>query len=192
MPKVDLFYLKSTKELYAYSTNEKLVSKFKKERNMKLFYHNREKIPEVAFKAFMSKHKKAETVVIEKTVVVHDTLYVQQIAQIEENFNAAKFKQGKSELSVEAQFILHDLAKVLAQNPDLKLRVEGHTSAEGDAMVNQKLSEARAQAAITFLIEHEGIDASRLEAVGFGSSKLKDAENPMSEVNRRTEFKIIK
>ena len=142
--------------------------------------------------AFMSKHKKAETVVIEKTVVVHDTLYVQQIAQIEENFNAAKFEQGKSELSVEAQFILHDLAKVLAQNPDLKLRVEGHTSAEGDAMVNQKLSEARAQAAITFLIEHEGIDASRLEAVGFGSSKLKDAENPMSEVNRRTEFKIIK
>ena len=142
--------------------------------------------------AFMSKHKKAETVVIEKTVVVHDTLYVQQIAQIEENFNAAKFKQGKSELSVEAQFILHDLAKVLAQNPDLKLRVEGHTSAEGDAMVNQKLSEARAQAAINFLIDHEGIDASRLEAVGFGSSKLKDTENPMSEVNRRTEFKIIK
>ena len=142
--------------------------------------------------AFMSKHKKAETVVIEKTVVVHDTLYVQQIAQIEENFNAAKFKQGKSELSVEAQFILHDLAKVLAQNPDLKLRVEGHTSAEGDAMVNQKLSEARAQAAINFLIDHEGIDASRLEALGFGSSKLKDAENPMSEVNRRTEFKIIK
>lgn len=142
--------------------------------------------------AFLSMHKGAKTVVIEKTVVVHDTLYVQQIAQIEENFNAAKFKQGKSELSVEAQFILHDLAKVLAQNPDLKLRVEGHTSAEGDATVNQKLSEARAQAAVTFLVDHEGIDASRLEAVGFGSSKLKDAENPMSEVNRRTEFKIIK
>ena len=142
--------------------------------------------------AFLSMNKGAKTVVIEKTVVVHDTLYVQQIAQIEENFNAAKFKQGKSDLSVEAQFILHDLAKVLAQNPDLKLRVEGHTSAEGDATVNQKLSEARAQAAINFLVDHEGIDASRLEAVGFGSSKLKDAENPMSEVNRRTEFEIIK
>ena len=141
--------------------------------------------------AFMSKHKKAETVVIEKTVVVHDTLYVQQIAQIEENFNAAKFKQGKSELSVEAQFILHDLAKVLAQNPDLKLRVEGHTSAEGDAMVNQKLSEARAQAAVTFLIDHEGVDAARLEAVGFGSSKLKNKENPMHPENRRTEFIIV-
>ena len=142
--------------------------------------------------AFLSMNKGAKTVVIEKTVVVHDTLYVQQIAQIEENFNAAKFKQGKSDLSVEAQFILHDLAKVLVQNPDLKLRVEGHTSAEGDATVNQKLSEARAQAAVNFLVDHEGIDASRLEAVGFGSSKLKDTENPMSEVNRRTEFKIIK
>lgn len=142
--------------------------------------------------AFLSMNKGAKTVVIEKTVVVHDTLYVQQIAQIEENFNAAKFKQGKSDLSVEAQFILHDLAKVLVQNPDLKLRVEGHTSAEGDATVNQKLSEARAQAAINFLVDHEGIDASRLEAVGFGSSKLKDTKNPMSEVNRRTEFKIIK
>ena len=141
--------------------------------------------------AFLSMHKGAKTVVIEKTVVVHDTLYVQQIAQIEENFNAAKFKQGKSELSVEAQFILHDLAKVLAQNPDLKLRVEGHTSAEGDAMVNQKLSEARAQAAVTFLIDHEGIDASRLEAVGFGSSKLKNKENPMHPENRRTEFIIV-
>lgn len=140
----------------------------------------------------MGRHKSTETVVVEKTVVVHDTLYVQQIAQIEENFNAAKFEQGKSELSVEAQFILHDLAKVLAQNPDLKLRLEGHTSAEGDASVNQKLSEARAQAAVTFLVDHEGIDASRLEAVGFGSSKLKDPENPKSEVNRRTEFEIIK
>lgn len=140
----------------------------------------------------MGRHKSTETVVVEKTVVVHDTLYVQQIAQIEDNFNAAKFEQGKSELSVEAQFILHDLAKVLAQNPDLKLRLEGHTSAEGDAAVNQKLSEARAQAAVTFLVDHEGIDASRLKAVGFGSSKLKDPENPMSEVNRRTEFEIIK
>lgn len=139
-----------------------------------------------------SKTKNAETVVIEKTVVVHDTLYVQQIAQIEDNFNAAKFEQGKSELSVEAQFILHDLAKVLAQNPDLKLRLEGHTSAEGDAALNQRLSEARAQAAVTFLVDHEGINASRLEAVGFGSSKLKDPENPMSDVNRRTEFEIIK
>ncbi|MDE6394741.1 MAG: OmpA family protein, partial [Duncaniella sp.] len=56
---------------------------------------------------------------------------------------------------------------------------------------NQKLSEARAQAAVDFLVNKEGIDASRLEAVGKGSSEPKDPENPTSDVNRRTEFEIL-
>lgn len=64
-------------------------------------------------------------------------------------------------------------------------------NAEGNADLNQKLSEARAQAAVTFLVEHGGIDANRLEAVSFGSSKPKNADNPMAPENRRTEFEII-
>ena len=87
--------------------------------------------------------------------------------------------------------MLHDLAKVLEKNPELRLRLEGHTSAEGDAAVNQKLSEARAQAAVTFLVEHEGIDAARLEAVGKGSSELKNTADPMAAENRRTEFIVL-
>jgi outer membrane protein OmpA-like peptidoglycan-associated protein len=75
--------------------------------------------------------------------------------------------------------------------PEMRLRIEGHTSAEGNADLNQKLSEARAQAAVTFLIEHGGIDANRLEAAGFGSSKPKNPDNPMAPENRRTEFEII-
>ena len=125
-----------------------------------------------------------------KTVV--DTVYVQQLEQIEENYNAAEFKQGKAELSEDAKFVLQDLAKLMNSYPELKLRIEGHTSAEGDAATNQKLSEDRAQAAVTFLVEHEGVDASRLEAAGFGSSKLKNADDPKAPENRRTEFEIIK
>lgn len=144
-------------------------------------------------------HKEPETIVVRDTVVqkekviveVHDTLYVEQLAEIEDNFNAAEFKKGKSDLSRDAEFVLHDLAKLMKQYPEMKLRIEGHTSAEGDASFNQKLSEARAQAAVTFLVEHEGIDASRLQAEGFGSSKLKNTENPMAPENRRTEFEII-
>lgn len=144
-------------------------------------------------------HKEPETIVVRNTVVqkekviveVHDTLYVQQLAEIEDNFNAAEFQKGKSDLSRDAEFVLHDLAKLMNQYPELRLRIEGHTSAEGDANFNQKLSEARAQAAVTFLVEHEGIDANRLEAEGFGSSKLKNADDPMAPENRRTEFKII-
>lgn len=132
----------------------------------------------------------SEVKVVEKTVVVHDTLYIQQIEEIEKNFNAAEFVAGKADLSDDAKFVLHDLAKVMQKNPELKLSLEGHTSAEGDAAFNQKLSEARAQAAVTFLVEHEGIDASRLEAVGKGSSQLKNADDPMAPENRRTEFVI--
>lgn len=132
-----------------------------------------------------------QIVEVEKVVVVHDTLYIQQIEEIEKDFNAAEFVQGKADLSDGAKFVLHDLAKVLQKNPELRLRLEGHTSAEGDAAFNQKLSEARAQAAVAFLVEHEGIDAARLEAVGKGSSELKNAEDPMAAENRRTEFIVL-
>ncbi len=129
--------------------------------------------------------------IVNDTVVIHDTLYVQQIEEIEKNFNAAEFVQGKADLSESAKFVLHDLAKVMQKNPQLRLRLEGHTSAEGDAAFNQKLSEARAQAAVDFLINHEGIDASRLEAVGKGSSELKNTDDPMAAENRRTEFIVL-
>lgn len=128
-------------------------------------------------------------VIVEKEVVVHDTVYVQQIEDIEKNFNAAQFEQGKADLNDDAKLALHDLGKVMTQNPDLKLRIEGHTSSEGDDATNQKLSEARAQAAVDFLVNKEGIDASRLQAAGLGSSKPIDPNN--LEANRRTEFVIV-
>ena len=132
-----------------------------------------------------------QIVEVEKVVVVHDTLYVQQIEEIEKNFNAAEFVKGKADLSESAKFVLHDLAKIMQKNPQVRLRLEGHTSAEGDADFNQKLSEARAQAAVQFMVEHEGIDASRLEAVGKGSTELKNTADPMASENRRTEFIVL-
>lgn len=133
-----------------------------------------------------------QVVTVTDTVTVVETVYVEQLEKIEDNFNAAEFMQGKADLSEEAKFVLHDLGKLMNNYPELKLRIEGHTSAEDEASVNQKLSEERAQAAVTFLVEHEGVDASRLEAKGFGSSKLKNSDDPMSPENRRTEFEVIK
>lgn len=132
-----------------------------------------------------------KVVEVEKVVVVHDTLFVKEIEEIEKNFNAAEFVKGKADLSEDAKFVLHDLAKAMQKHPEVKLRLEGHTSAEGDADFNQKLSESRAQTAVTFLIEHENIAADRLEAIGFGSSKLKNAEDPNAAENRRTEFVVV-
>lgn len=127
--------------------------------------------------------------IVEKEVIVRDTVYVQQIEAIEKDFNTAQFEKGQAELNDDAKLALHDLAKVMKQNDALRLRIEGHTSAEGDAAVNQKLSEDRARAAVDFLVNKEGIDASRLEAVGKGSSEPIDPATP--EANRRTQFVIL-
>jgi outer membrane protein OmpA-like peptidoglycan-associated protein len=129
--------------------------------------------------------------VVEKEVIVEKVVYVERIAEIEKNFNAAQFEKGKTELSEDAKFVLHDLAKVLNAHENIKLSIEGHTSAEGDADFNQKLSEARAKAAVDFLVNREGISESRLAYEGFGSTKLKNTEDPNSSENRRIEFIII-
>lgn len=128
---------------------------------------------------------------VEKVVIVRDTVYMKEIEEIEKNFNAAKFEQGKADLAEDAKFVLHDLAKVMNKNPEVKLKIQGHTSAEGDAAYNQKLSEARAKAAVDFLVEQKGVDINRLSYEGLGSSMPKNAENPMAPENRRTEFIVI-
>lgn len=126
--------------------------------------------------------------IVEKEVIVRDTVFIQQIEEIEKNFNAAKFEVNRADLNDDAKLALHDLAKVMRQNPNLRLSIEGHTSSEGSDQANLKLSEARAQAAVAFLVGKEGIDSARLSATGYGS------ERPMSdnpEENRRTEFRVI-
>lgn len=126
--------------------------------------------------------------VVEKVVEVEKIVYVDRVEEIEKDFNAATFFQGKADLSDDAKFVLHDLAQLMQKHPELKLKLVGHTSSEGDPAFNQRLSEARAQAAVDFLVGR-GIDASRLEAEGKGSSEPLDPNNP--EANRRTEFIVI-
>ncbi len=128
------------------------------------------------------------TVVQKDTVVKVDTVYVQQVEEIAKNFNAAQFKAGSYELNDKAKFALHDLANVMIKNPQLKLLIKGHTSDEGNAEYNQKLSENRAKAAVDFLVS-QGVEESRLTYEGKGSSEPIDKEN--REVNRRTEFIIV-
>ena len=136
-------------------------------------------------------NKEPEVITVVEEVVVRDTVYVQEIEEIEENYNAAEFQAGRAELPDVAKLVLHDLAKVMEKHPEVKLRLEGHTSAEGDAAFNQKLSEQRAQAAVDFLVNVLGVDENRLEAVGLGATQLKNTDDPRAPENRRTEFVII-
>ena len=127
---------------------------------------------------------------VKETVTVHDTvtIYLEQIEEIEKNFNAAKFESGKAVLNDDAKFVLHDLVKILNKQPQIRLKIVGHASDEGDAKFNQKISEKRAKAVVDFLVSR-GIDADRLEYEGKGSSEPLEEGN--REVNRRTQIIVL-
>jgi outer membrane protein OmpA-like peptidoglycan-associated protein len=130
-----------------------------------------------------------DTIEKEKIIIKVDTVYVQQIEEIESKFNAVQFKAGKFDIPEDAKFVLYDLAKILKQQGNVKLKIEGHTSKEGDASFNQKLSEQRAKAVVDFLVS-KGVEQERLSFEGFGSNKPIDTEN--LDKNRRTEFIVEK
>jgi len=99
------------------------------------------------------------------------------------------FDTGKATIQPDSENVLGEIAKLLQQDPDLKLRVEGHTDSQGNAAANQALSERRAQAVVAWLVTHE-VGASRLMAKGLGPSKP-IADNSTEEgraKNRRVEL----
>ena len=80
------------------------------------------------------------------------------------------FDTGKATIQPDSEQVLAEIAKLMQQESDLKLRVEGHTDNQGNAAANQVLSEKRAQAVVAWLTAH-GISASRLAAKGLGQSQ---------------------
>jgi len=99
------------------------------------------------------------------------------------------FDTGKATIQPDSENILGEIAKLLQQNPDLKLRVEGHTDNQGSAAANQALSEKRAQAVVVWLTAH-GVPAAHLTAKGLGQTQPV-ADNSSEEgraKNRRVEL----
>lgn len=80
------------------------------------------------------------------------------------------FDTGKATLQPSSEDTLNEILKMLQQNTDLKLRIEGHTDNVGAAATNQVLSEKRAQAVLAWLVSH-AIAADRLTAKGYGDTK---------------------
>ncbi len=103
------------------------------------------------------------------------------------------FETNSAEIDPDSKELLRKLGvAVLEANPDLRVRVDGHTDSRGSDAYNQQLSERRAAAVRKFFID-EGIDASRLESRGFGESQPA-APNDTPEnlrLNRRVEFTPI-
>jgi outer membrane protein OmpA-like peptidoglycan-associated protein len=78
------------------------------------------------------------------------------------------FDTAKSDIKPESGPAIDEIAKLLTNNPALKVGIVGHTDMVGDATANLKLSQARAQSVITDLVSRLGIAAARLVAFGAG------------------------
>lgn len=68
--------------------------------------------------------------------------------------------------------------------------VAGHTDAKGSARYNKQLSLRRAEAVKRFLVSR-GMNAKRLDAVGFGSEQLLAQDRPEDPRNRRVEIRDL-
>jgi outer membrane protein OmpA-like peptidoglycan-associated protein len=78
------------------------------------------------------------------------------------------FDTGKSEVKPESRPALEQIAKLLAQDPALRLLVVGHTDMTGSLEANMKLSQARAESVVSALVAQHGVAAARLRGYGVG------------------------
>jgi chemotaxis protein MotB len=110
------------------------------------------------------------------------------------------FDSGEADLKPDGAAVLRKVADVLAQHPNLKVHVIGHTdnvpirpNARSRFQSNWELSTARATSAVRFLTERAGVDPRRLGIVGYGEFRPL-ADNSTAEGrarNRRIAITIL-
>jgi outer membrane protein OmpA-like peptidoglycan-associated protein len=97
------------------------------------------------------------------------------------------FKYDSDEFNYESEGTAIDLAKLLQyvqQCEGLQVMIEGHASAEGDDVYNQKLSERRAKRVREWLIE-QGVPSSAIKgAIGYGEKRPKVPEPTGEELKK--------
>jgi outer membrane protein OmpA-like peptidoglycan-associated protein len=101
-----------------------------------------------------------------------------------------QFRRGGRALDTRGEALVKEIAKLLKDNPGLKIAVEGHASA--DEASAAKLSKARAEAVVSALRKLD-VDPSRLVVESYGAERPipDDGTKGGPERNRRVDFKVI-
>jgi OmpA-OmpF porin, OOP family len=96
------------------------------------------------------------------------------------------FPTGSATLPPQARANAREFAIALsmADLRNVRIAIEGHTDGVGDASANKALSERRAAAVRTYLIQ-QGVEGSRLVAIGYGEERFANPSDPTASVNRR-------
>jgi OOP family OmpA-OmpF porin len=99
------------------------------------------------------------------------------------------FAFDRAEIEPESRPLLDEVTQALKDNKGFRVMIEGNTDSTGPKEHNQTLSEERARAVLTYLLQH-GIAEGRLAYRGFGSSEPTETNTTVAgrEANRRVEF----
>ena len=109
----------------------------------------------------------------------------------EQALRGIQFETGKDVIKKQSFLILDNVVKVMKENAEYKLVINGHTDNQGDDAKNLTLSQNRANAVKKYLSD-KGVDASRLTATGYGETKPIDTNDTKEgrAKNRRVEFTV--
>jgi outer membrane protein OmpA-like peptidoglycan-associated protein len=108
-------------------------------------------------------------------------------------FEPVHFRTNSEEILPQSHPMLDEVVAILETNPDLRIRIEGHTDDVGDDQVNLDLSQRRADSVRRYLVDH-GVPSGQLDAVGHGETRPLAGNRTRAgrAQNRRVEFHIVR
>ena len=100
------------------------------------------------------------------------------------------FDVNSDKIKGESYGVLKEIATVLTENVDLKIKIVGHTDSDGDDKSNVDLSKRRAESVKAILSKEFGVDAARMQTDGKGEGEPVDKNTSVEGKanNRRVEF----
>lgn len=102
-----------------------------------------------------------------------------------------EFQPGKAEVKEASHHVISMLAMIV-RTCTSQIEVAGHTDGKGDAKVNMRLSQRRADKVAKLLVNH-GVPPEKVSAVGYGESQPigDNATHDGRALNRRIEFRVL-
>jgi outer membrane protein OmpA-like peptidoglycan-associated protein len=103
------------------------------------------------------------------------------------------FEQGSARITSDSYGELDYIVKTMHQNPDMEIRLEGHTDTKGSRKLNMELSKERVEAVKLYLTV-KGINSKRIKTKAYGGNQplATDGSAEASRLNRRVEVRILK